>query len=83
MRIAEIAETAEIEVIAANVETGAAIEVTRAPAAFVAAMERLGALNLAERRPARLKELFCGTHPSLEERIARGQAAARQLAEAT
>ncbi|HSB60655.1 MAG TPA: M48 family metalloprotease [Vicinamibacteria bacterium] len=62
---------------------GAAIEVTRAPAAFVAAMERLGALNLAERRPARLKELFCGTHPSLDERIARGQAAARRLAEAT
>jgi hypothetical protein len=46
-------------------------------------MERLGALNLAERRPARIKELFCGTHPSLEERIARGQAAARRLAEAT
>jgi STE24 endopeptidase len=61
----------------------AALEVTRAPAAFVAAMERLGDLNLAERRPARLKELFCGTHPSLEERIARGRAAARRLAEAT
>jgi STE24 endopeptidase len=47
-----------------------ALEVTRAPAAFVAAMERLGALNLAERRPGRLRELLFATHPSLDERVA-------------
>jgi STE24 endopeptidase len=47
-----------------------ALAVTRAPAAFVAAMERLGRLNLAERRPHRLKEWLFATHPSLEQRIA-------------
>jgi STE24 endopeptidase len=47
-----------------------ALEVTRAPAAFVAAMERLGTLNLAERRPGRLRELLFATHPSLDERVA-------------
>ena len=61
----------------------AALEVTRAPGAFVAAMERLGRLNLAERRPSRLKELLFATHPSLEERIATAQALERSLAGAT
>jgi STE24 endopeptidase len=56
-----------------------ALEVTRAPGAFVAAMERLGQLNLAERRPSRLKELLFATHPSLEERIARARAAEARL----
>ncbi len=60
-----------------------ALDVTRAPAAFIAAMERLGRLNLAERRPHRLKEWLVATHPSLEERIARAQAAERRLAAAT
>ncbi|HEV8676865.1 MAG TPA: M48 family metalloprotease [Methylomirabilota bacterium] len=58
----------------------AALDVTRAPGAFVAAMERLGRLNLAERRPNRLKELLFATHPSLEQRIARARAAAERLA---
>lgn len=53
-----------------------ALAVTRAPAAFVAAMERLGALNLAERRPGRLRELLFATHPSLEARIAMARAMA-------
>ena len=43
-------------------------------------MERLGRLNLAERRPNRLKELLFATHPSLEERIAVGRAAGERLA---
>jgi Zn-dependent protease with chaperone function len=49
--------------------------VTGAPGAFVSAMERFGRLNLAERRPHRLKEWLFATHPSLEQRIAfaRGQ----------
>jgi STE24 endopeptidase len=52
-----------------------ALEVTRAPDAFIAAMERLGRLNLAERRPGRLRQLLFATHPSLEARIAVGRAA--------
>jgi STE24 endopeptidase len=41
--------------------------------AFVGAMERLGGLNLAERRPSRLKEIFFYSHPALERRIARAE----------
>jgi STE24 endopeptidase len=57
-----------------------ALAVTRAPGAFVAAMERLGRLNLAERRPSRLKEWLFATHPSIEERIATARATERQPA---
>lgn len=57
-----------------------ALEVTRAPGTFIAAMERLGRLNLAERRPGRVKEWLFATHPSLDERIARAQAVERRLA---
>ena len=56
-----------------------ALEVTRAPDAFVAAMERLGQLNLAERRPGRLRQLLFATHPSLDARIAAGRAARARL----
>jgi STE24 endopeptidase len=56
-----------------------ALDVTGAPQAFVAAMERLGRLNLAERRPGRLRELLFATHPSLEARIAAGRAAGAGL----
>jgi STE24 endopeptidase len=55
-----------------------ALEVTRAPAAFVAAMERLGALNLVERRPGRLRTWLTATHPTLEQRIAFARAAAER-----
>jgi len=41
--------------------------------AFIGAMERLGGLNLAERRPNRLKEIFLYSHPALERRIARAE----------
>ena len=57
-----------------------ALDVTGAPHAFVAAMERLGRLNLAERQPGRLRELLFATHPSLEARIAAGRAAEARLA---
>jgi STE24 endopeptidase len=59
-----------------------ALEVTRAPDAFVAAMERLGQLNLAERRPGRLRELLFATHPSLGARIAAARGAGAQPAAA-
>lgn len=40
---------------------------------FVAAMERLATLNLAERRPHRLKELLLYSHPSIDRRIERAR----------
>jgi STE24 endopeptidase len=40
---------------------------------FVGAMERLASLNLAERRPHRLKELLFYSHPSIERRIDRAR----------
>jgi STE24 endopeptidase len=52
-----------------------ALDVTRAPDAFVAAMERLARLNLAERRMGRVRELLFATHPSIEARIAVARAA--------
>lgn len=45
------------------------------PAAFIDAMERLATLNLAERRPSRIKELLLYSHPALDRRIARARAA--------
>lgn len=42
--------------------------------AFVGAMERLAQLNLAERRPNRLKELVFYSHPALARRIERAKA---------
>jgi STE24 endopeptidase len=50
-----------------------ALALTHDPAAFIGAMERLGALNLAERRPHRLKELLLYSHPALDRRIARAR----------
>ena len=43
------------------------------PEAFVGAMERLATLNLAERRPSRLKEIVLYSHPALDRRIARAR----------
>ena len=50
-----------------------ALALTRDPAAFIGAMERLGSLNLAERRPHRLEELLLYSHPALDRRIARAR----------
>ncbi|MBI2555275.1 MAG: M48 family metalloprotease [Candidatus Rokubacteria bacterium] len=46
-----------------------ALTTTRSPGAFISAMERLAKLNLAERRPNRLKEFVLYSHPSIERRI--------------
>lgn len=54
-----------------------ALATTGNVAAFVGAMERLGSLNLAERRPSRLKEIFLYSHPALDRRIARAEHAPR------
>jgi STE24 endopeptidase len=45
-------------------------------AALADALERLAGLNLAERRPHRLKEIFLHSHPALDRRIARARARA-------
>jgi STE24 endopeptidase len=52
-----------------------ALRLTGNAGAFIGAMERLAALNLAERRPARLKEVLFHSHPSVERRIARARTA--------
>jgi STE24 endopeptidase len=54
-----------------------ALTTTRDPGAFVGAMERLAELNLAERRPHRLKEFLLYSHPAIDRRIARARAADR------
>jgi Zn-dependent protease with chaperone function len=50
-----------------------ALRLTRDLAAFIGAMERLGTLNLAERRPHWLEELLLYSHPALDRRIARAR----------
>jgi STE24 endopeptidase len=47
-----------------------ALDLTGNVGAFVSAMRRLGARNLAEPSPAALARLFFHTHPPIEERIA-------------
>lgn len=51
-----------------------ALEMTRNAPAFISAMKRLGAQNLAEERPSRLVELLFHTHPSVSARIEAAQA---------
>lgn len=46
-----------------------ALEMTRNAPAFVVAMKRLGAQNLAEERPARWVEVLFHSHPSMAARI--------------
>jgi STE24 endopeptidase len=47
-----------------------ALTLTNNAAAFISAMKRLGAQNLAEEAPSRVVELFFYSHPPLAERIA-------------
>lgn len=54
-----------------------ALELTRNVGAFVTAMKRLSAQNLAEERPSRLVEVLFYTHPPTSARIAAAQAWAR------
>ncbi len=46
-----------------------ALTTTGNPGAFIGAMERLAKLNLAERRPNRMKEFLLYSHPSIDRRI--------------
>ncbi len=54
-----------------------ALRISGDPSAFIAAMERLGALNLAERDPHIVKELLLYSHPSIGRRVARARALLR------
>lgn len=54
-----------------------AVRATGNPPAFIAAMERLAALNLAERDPHPWKEFFLYSHPSIGRRVARARMLAR------
>jgi STE24 endopeptidase len=51
-----------------------ALELTQNPAAFVSAMRRLAAQNLAEDRPSRVVQWLFYSHPPVAERIAAAQA---------
>jgi STE24 endopeptidase len=50
-----------------------ALDLTRNPAAFVSAMRRLAAQNLAEEQPSRLVQMLFYSHPPVRERIAAAQ----------
>ena len=54
-----------------------ALEMTRNVPAFVSAMKRLGAQNLAEEHPSRLVQILFYTHPPISARINAAQAWAR------
>jgi STE24 endopeptidase len=51
-----------------------ALDLTRNPDAFVSAMKRLGAQNLADEQPSRLTAWWFHTHPALPERLAAARA---------
>jgi STE24 endopeptidase len=51
-----------------------ALDLTRNPGAFMSAMRRLGAQNLAEEHPSRLVQWLFYSHPPIRERIAAAQA---------
>ena len=51
-----------------------ALRLTRNPSAFISAMRRLGAQNLAEEHPSRLVQWLFYSHPPLAERIAAAEA---------
>jgi len=51
-----------------------ALELTRRPAVFVAAIKRLGAQNLAEEHPSTISRWLFHSHPTIEERVAAAQA---------
>jgi len=51
-----------------------ALDLTRNPDAFISAMRRLGAQNLAEEHPSRIVQWLFYSHPPIQDRIATAQA---------
>jgi STE24 endopeptidase len=54
-----------------------ALHLTRNPAAFISAMRRLAAQNLAEERPSKVIQWLFYSHPPIRERIAAAEAFGR------
>ena len=50
-----------------------ALDLTKNPNAFISAMRRLGAQNLAEDHPSKLTQWLFYSHPPMRERIAAAQ----------
>jgi STE24 endopeptidase len=50
-----------------------ALDLTRNPSAFISAMRRLGAQNLAEERPSRVVQWLFYSHPPMHDRISAAQ----------
>jgi STE24 endopeptidase len=50
-----------------------ALTLTKNPAAFISAMRRLAAQNLAEEHPSRLTQWLFYSHPPIRERISAAQ----------
>ncbi|MEO8257797.1 MAG: M48 family metallopeptidase [Acidobacteriota bacterium] len=55
-----------------------ALDLTRNPDAFISAMRRLGAQNLAEEHPSRIVQWLFYSHPPLRDRIAAAQSFANR-----
>ena len=51
-----------------------ALDLTRNPGAFISAMRRLGAQNLAEEHPSKIVQWLFYSHPPIRERIAAARA---------
>jgi STE24 endopeptidase len=51
-----------------------ALDLTRNPSAFISAMRRLAAQNLAEEHPSRIVQWLFYSHPPVRDRIAEAQA---------
>ena len=51
-----------------------ALKVTGNPVAFISAMRRLGAQNLAEEDPSRIVQWLFYSHPPMRDRVAAAQA---------
>jgi len=51
-----------------------ALDLTQNPGAFIAAMRRLGAQNLAEEHPSKIVQWLFYSHPPMRDRIAAAQA---------
>ena len=56
-----------------------ALDLTRNPSAFISAMRRLGAQNLAEEHPSRVVQWLFYSHPPIAERIATARQAAAAI----
>jgi STE24 endopeptidase len=54
-----------------------ALRMTGAPGAFISAMKRLGAQNLAEEQPSTLTRVLFHSHPPMAERLRRARESAR------